>query len=196
MGFKSIALGATIIFLSSSASASVISTENFNAGASGWSPNITSNLGGNVILGGYGVFGAGVVARKDYVLQSGQSTITIDFDFYRIDSWDNERFIVEANGTTLASNVYNFSGGTHNIGGNGSFRDEKVHYSLSFDADSTLLSLAFRSTLNQGSIDESWGVDNLVISQTVNAVPVPAAVWLFGSGLLGLVGVARRKSQS
>ena len=28
---------------------------------------------------------------------------------------------------------------------------------------------------------------------TVGAVPVPAAVWLFGSGLLGLVGVARRR---
>ena len=28
---------------------------------------------------------------------------------------------------------------------------------------------------------------------SVSAVPVPAAVWLFGSGLLGLVGVARRK---
>ena len=27
----------------------------------------------------------------------------------------------------------------------------------------------------------------------VNPVPVPAAVWLFGSGLLGLVGIARRK---
>jgi hypothetical protein len=27
----------------------------------------------------------------------------------------------------------------------------------------------------------------------VTAVPVPAAVWLFGSGLLGLVGIARRK---
>jgi hypothetical protein len=27
----------------------------------------------------------------------------------------------------------------------------------------------------------------------VSSVPVPAAVWLFGSGLLGLVGVARRK---
>jgi len=28
---------------------------------------------------------------------------------------------------------------------------------------------------------------------SVSAVPVPAAVWLFGSGLIGLVGVARRK---
>jgi hypothetical protein len=27
----------------------------------------------------------------------------------------------------------------------------------------------------------------------INAVPVPAAAWLFGSGLLGLVGVARRR---
>ncbi len=26
-----------------------------------------------------------------------------------------------------------------------------------------------------------------------NVVPVPAAVWLFGSGLLGLIGIARRK---
>ncbi len=27
------------------------------------------------------------------------------------------------------------------------------------------------------------------------AVPVPAAVWLFGSGLLGLIAVARKKAQ-
>ncbi len=32
-----------------------------------------------------------------------------------------------------------------------------------------------------------------VRSGNVSAVPVPAAAWLFGSGLLGLVGVARRK---
>ena len=31
-------------------------------------------------------------------------------------------------------------------------------------------------------------------SISINAVPIPAAVWLFGSSLLGLVGVARRRS--
>jgi hypothetical protein len=45
------------------------------------------------------------------------------------------------------------------------------------------------STENNGS-----GIfyDNLVFAE-VAPVPVPAAVWLFGSGLLGLVGVARRR---
>ena len=35
----------------------------------------------------------------------------------------------------------------------------------------------------------AWAVQ----SGDVSAVPVPAAVWLFGSGLIGLIGVARRK---
>jgi hypothetical protein len=33
----------------------------------------------------------------------------------------------------------------------------------------------------------------LDLSAAASPVPVPAAAWLFGSGLLGLVGVARRK---
>lgn len=32
-------------------------------------------------------------------------------------------------------------------------------------------------------------------SVSVNPVPVPAAIWLFGSGLLGLIGVSRRNTQ-
>lgn len=31
-------------------------------------------------------------------------------------------------------------------------------------------------------------------SMTITAVPVPAAVWLFGTGLIGLIAVARRKT--
>ncbi|WJW75205.1 VPLPA-CTERM sorting domain-containing protein [Thiohalobacter sp. IOR34] len=36
------------------------------------------------------------------------------------------------------------------------------------------------------------GTVSLVFSGTVTPVPVPAAIWLFGSGLLGLAGMARR----
>ena len=42
------------------------------------------------------------------------------------------------------------------------------------------------------SIESANG--NVVSTDIINtAVPVPPAVWLFGSGLLGLVGIARRK---
>jgi hypothetical protein len=39
------------------------------------------------------------------------------------------------------------------------------------------------------------GVQNMdsIIDNVTAVVPVPAAVWLFGSGLLGLIGIARRK---
>ena len=36
--------------------------------------------------------------------------------------------------------------------------------------------------------------DERILQVDARVVPVPAAVWLFGSGLLGLVGVARRKA--
>jgi hypothetical protein len=38
--------------------------------------------------------------------------------------------------------------------------------------------------------DESWRVNNISLA----AVPVPTAVWLFGSGLLGLAGMRRKIS--
>ena len=37
------------------------------------------------------------------------------------------------------------------------------------------------------------GSGNSLTVISINAVPAPGAVWLFGSGMLGLVGIARRK---
>ena len=34
---------------------------------------------------------------------------------------------------------------------------------------------------------------NLTGAEFISAVPIPPALWLFGSGLMGLVGIARKK---
>ena len=44
--------------------------------------------------------------------------------------------------------------------------------------------------ITPGSVNISGTGD---CSVSVSAVPVPAAAWLFGSGLLGLIGISRRR---
>lgn len=52
----------------------------------------------------------------------------------------------------------------------------------------------------EGFDDNSiFRVDDIVADAktiTLAAVPIPAAIWLFGSGLLGLIGIARRKAHA
>jgi hypothetical protein len=38
-----------------------------------------------------------------------------------------------------------------------------------------------------------WAFDILNVTTATEVVPVPAAVWLFGSGLMGLIGILNRK---
>ena len=45
---------------------------------------------------------------------------------------------------------------------------------------------------SSGDFSAAFTADS-VIAKVGPVVPVPAAVWLFGSGLIGLIGVARRK---
>jgi len=39
----------------------------------------------------------------------------------------------------------------------------------------------------------AWAVHDGDISAAVSIVPIPASIWLFGSGLLGLIGLAKRR---
>ena len=43
------------------------------------------------------------------------------------------------------------------------------------------------------ALDDIHLADHARYNYTPSAVPVPAAAWLFGSGLIGLVGIARRR---
>ena len=74
----------------------------------------------------------------------------------------------------------------------------------SFDSAFTDLNGAF--TITNNGVDDIQLTDVIIsnfagtaspsniatVTITPSAVPVPAAAWLFGSGLLGLIGVARR----
>ena len=46
-----------------------------------------------------------------------------------------------------------------------------------------------------GTVSDNIGIDNVYfVQREMYPVPVPAAVWLFGSGLIGLMAIARRKN--
>lgn len=66
------------------------------------------------------------------------------------------------------------------------------------DQTASLLTLSGTGFLSNGanSANTIWTFSGGTsdYSMTITAVPVPAAVWLFGSGLIGLVAVARRKT--
>ncbi len=111
-------------------------------------------------------------------------------------------------------NVDNFNGGT---GAGTNFVPNPVNSNTAYDSFSTGTATNASGTINGaaydgttailvkgGSIGGDWGgflgaqyfeVWNVSFVKTgdIPTIPVPAAVWLFGSGLLGLVGVARRK---
>lgn len=53
------------------------------------------------------------------------------------------------------------------------------------------------NSANDGSSSITWGSGNVMVNVPANfeltAVPVPAAIWLFGSALLGFVGLGRQR---
>ena len=61
------------------------------------------------------------------------------------------------------------------------------HYDLPSGTNTPCHDVGFNPTDNIASVQSKRG------SWEVEAVPLPATFWLFGSGLLGLIGVARRK---
>ena len=69
---------------------------------------------------------------------------------------------------------------------------------IGIDADPDSLFL-ISETLFDFSLVAVDGIDKILRGTLIapipmaSAVPVPASVWLFGSGLLGLIGIARRK---
>jgi len=62
-----------------------------------------------------------------------------------------------------------------------------------YDALTGDFSVSWSQLIVGGAFDGKTGYWELNGTANVSAIPVPAAVWLFGSGLIGLAGIARRR---
>ncbi|RLA03523.1 MAG: hypothetical protein DRQ45_02715 [Gammaproteobacteria bacterium] len=100
----------------------------------------------------------------------------------------------DESGNLLSTNVWTGTGttgtasGTNYLGGGGGAGTQFVIFGNSW------IYLSQTWVINAGgNFENSFSLYAVSQEFTVDAVPVPAAVWLFGSGLLGLIGMARRK---
>lgn len=96
-------------------------------------------------------------------------------------------------GGTLSVDWYDLGGGLFNAALGDSF-DILTAETLSGEFD--LLTLALLGdglAWDVSYLTDVFGTTDIVRLSVVSAVPVPAAVWLFASGMLGLVAVGRRR---
>lgn len=165
----------------------VVSSENFESGATGWSDNTTTS-GGSILttyLGRHSQEAGAQNTFKTYALSGTENYVTIGFDFYEIDSWDGETFRLYINDSAVFIN--NFQQGTYDMpldGSSGSvsytiqqttpfnanfvhgsWNDQTYHFELRIQTTASTIKLGFSSTLDQGVTDEAWGVDNIVVSE-------------------------------
>ncbi len=88
------------------------------------------------------------------------------------------------------------NGATTAIGSLGFDADDEQ--GLTFVPSSSLLYMVDEASESLYSVNSASGAATFIANlgddyEALAYVPIPAAVWLFGSGLLGLIGIARRK---
>ena len=183
--------------------------------AGGTFPNCT--YGANVATGGSfftmdGNFGAIVESDLGIVLGTTQpfsgtlpasgapypgdgTNITAAWSFFG----NNGTNFTTSNATAASDTAIDFSGwrvawgevAAIDMGGGGN-----ATISCGTCVDGSAYTLDYSATVPPGDPSGFGGVVYaLHLEGTVSQVPVPAAVWLFGSGLIGLVGVSRRRKK-
>jgi hypothetical protein len=163
----------------------LVSSEDFQAGATGWSINTTETFNPYLtrFLGRHSNEAGAQNVFKTYTLSGTQDSAVISFDFYRLDSWDTEQFRIFIDDVMIYNQTFlqNYVSGTADgSSGNvswtvqeitpfaanfvgGTWNDQLFRFTLRVDTGASSVKLGFSSTTNQGITDEAWGVDNIDI---------------------------------
>jgi hypothetical protein len=138
-------------------------------------------------LGRFGGSGGAQAVSKVFPLSGTQSLVTVQFDFYEIDSWDglggNEYFTAFVDDVQLVQDWFDrrvtedpalaepvLGDADTNLGFT-SWEDQTYRYTLTVPTTGTELKLGFGARLGAGGTggggaDESWGVDNVRIVES------------------------------
>jgi len=127
---------------------------------------------------------------------SGTGTVELDFSGWQI-NWNNN--VIDLGDNSWGSNPDGVA--ILNCSGDCSAGDTfSLFYTAQVD-EGPFIGIRYRFGLDNANLLSNLAVSSegvvedlgVIATGTIGAVPVPAAVWLFGSGLIGLVTVASRR---
>lgn len=141
-----------------------------------WISNLVLNIGNNYNVSGGSNIGDVLIANN---------WPSSAFDMFQVGNYQ----VLGMTGPTV-NNVWNPDSLAGRIRFDGDYFSST---SLPNTLDMTQAIPALTSMKLRFNVDDSvyYGLD--ITSASISTVPVPATVWLFGSGLIGLIGIARRK---
>lgn len=180
------------------AQSTIVYQDDFEGTVSGWSVNNTDyDADVTTFLGRFD--NSPKETSRTFSIPANTDYVTIDFDFYRFDSWDNtarygfDRFEVEIDGVEIFSLPFPNpqairSGMTGTVDwehspltgtvelafGTGQWWFDQLHrVNIIVNDPGATLELTLRADLNQGGNDESGGFDNIIITAFPQAPVLP-----------------------
>ncbi len=156
-------------------------SEDFGSGASGWSSTSRYNCNGDQILGR---FNTTTVTRTVDTRGIRDSSVRVDADVYRLDSWNNDdSFSLSVDGTALYIanqwDAWDGNPGPDICGNSGqSWSSDYIYNQRVFLAgrSSGSVSLSFSGATDGDVNNESWGIDDVTVW-------VRGSAWTSGLGL-------------
>lgn len=186
INFKSLSVAVSALVLSTSVSAASIVLDFPSEDSIVTSGSNTSTLG---VGGGGRYFRFGDTITETFI-DTGLSSATSSNWVFSMSDFTSAGvtniFDVKINGSTIGSFSFTSDGDS----------SDSLFFDLTFEhdlitGDDFTLDITATSTVYSGGGAYNWLPGGSVT--LISSVPVPAALWLFGSGLIGLIGVARRK---